>query len=243
MSTEEKKSPQDDVVRYYRSPRDLPFRMIAKMLGPFPHGGVIDPRYTQYDWWTVKTYSWMIHAIVAVLTLCTSYGLLVFAPWTGNSIISGVLAILPLDERVEALVQTLAYMGMILAIVFFGTMRSRAQPDLELPYGMLRWAITEELFFRAGCESWTFAQRFRSCVVFGLVHLLNLILPICLTLALILPGAVFMWVYLAEYRRTQSVEAAVRTGGLFHAQYNNVAIFWVLPLALVAHMVLSVIFG
>ena len=89
-------------------------------------------------------------------------------------------------------------------------------------------AMSEELLFRYGCESWTKGQRARSCVQFGFAHLLNLVVAVATLGGLALVGWVFMRVYLWELRRTGSREQAVQSAAYFHAVYNVAAVVLVL---------------
>ena len=88
-------------------------------------------------------------------------------------------------------------------------------------------ALDEEMWFRSGAEKWSVRQRLVSCLSFGACHVLNLIYPLVMLLALSLVGAAFMAAYLAEYRRSQDVERATLASAKLHAVYNNYALTFI----------------
>ncbi len=85
-------------------------------------------------------------------------------------------------------------------------------------------AAWEEQSFREGAEHWNWEQRLRSCLLFGLIHLPNLIYPMASVLPLALGGAWFMWVYLHNLRRTHNRRLAVLAAAVVHRAYNKVAL-------------------
>ena len=94
-------------------------------------------------------------------------------------------------------------------------------------------ALHEEQWFRAGAENWTTRQRVFSSVSFGFLHIVNLIYPLSVLIVLCAAGGVFMAVYLRQYRRTGSTEAATRAAGKFHAMYNLFALGFMVLIALI----------
>ena len=92
-------------------------------------------------------------------------------------------------------------------------------------YGFFnRAAVYEEQAFREGAENWHTGQRLVSCLVFGAVHMTNLIYPLATILPLALGGAVFMAVYLRTYRKTRFRRSAVLAAALLHRVYNRIAL-------------------
>lgn len=89
-------------------------------------------------------------------------------------------------------------------------------------------ALDEELIFRFGSEQWTRWQRTRSCLQFGVAHLVNLVVALVTLGALALVGAVFMWVYLREVRAHGDPRRAAATAAHFHADYNWGAVLLIL---------------
>lgn len=85
-------------------------------------------------------------------------------------------------------------------------------------------ALAEEHWFRAGAEDWTIAQRIKSCALFGVAHLLNLIVAYVTLGALAIVGGVFMAVYLHELRSSGDRGRALVRAAAVHAQYNVYAV-------------------
>jgi hypothetical protein len=90
-----------------------------------------------------------------------------------------------------------------------------------------RAAVVEEQIFREGAEGWSWPQRITSCLVFGAVHLTNLIYPLATVLPLAVGGGLFMWVYLKNYRVTRSRRKAVLEASVTHRVYNRIALIMV----------------
>lgn len=67
-------------------------------------------------------------------------------------------------------------------------------------------------------------QRATSCLVFGAIHMVNLIYPLATIVPLSLGGALFMSVYLKAYRRTRFRRTAVLESSVVHRVYNRIAI-------------------
>lgn len=85
---------------------------------------------------------------------------------------------------------------------------------------MFRAAMTEEVAFRLGSENWTWKQRLRSCVGFGLAHALNIVLVAVSCGMLMVVGAVFMVVYRRQVKKTSDPKRALYVAARFHADYN-----------------------
>lgn len=89
-------------------------------------------------------------------------------------------------------------------------------------------AMLEEQWFRMGAENWTIGQRLKSTLLFGLVHIVNIIYPVSSLLVVGAVGGVFMIVYLRAYKKTGSTELATLTSAKLHATYNRFAIVYLI---------------
>ncbi len=85
-------------------------------------------------------------------------------------------------------------------------------------------AVSEEQAFREGSEHWTPHQRAMSCVIFGAIHMTNLIYPLATILPLAIGGAIFMHRYLRVYDATRFRRYAVLEASVLHRVYNRVAL-------------------
>jgi hypothetical protein len=116
----------------------------------------------------------------------------------------------------------------IVIVVFILTKRSRPsnKPSISRhTYGFFNGAaVFEEQAFREGAESWSFWQRFRSCVAFGAIHMVNLFYPLATILPLAVGGALLTVIYLRNYRRTGFRRAAVLEAAVWHRVYNKIAL-------------------
>lgn len=107
----------------------------------------------------------------------------------------------------------------------------------NLPYHALR----EERECRAGAEHWSFWERVRSSIIFGLLHFGMIVIPIGVCLALSIAGIVFMIVYVSEYNRSKSVQMALTQSAIVHTTYNRYAyasIFVAIPFYIILAFVL-----
>lgn len=201
-----------------------------------------DLRYgsSDADWNRVSSPR-LITVLVTVIAMLGSALLLWNAlSWTQRSIISGTLALLPISDRAANNV-LMVCLSLYLFLIYRMMTRKSTGGGAGWP-GSLGPAVSEELWFRAGCERWTWGQRVYSCVTFGFLHLTNLVIPLSIALVLTCGGAVFMWVYLREYKRTQCVTVATLASSRFHAMYNEKYFFVVLPVAVVGQLVYSFVY-
>ena len=148
-----------------------------------------------------------------------------YLPFMKYSVISGMFAVGSWFGLKE-------WMTLVIFIVLTAVVRNVFDKKGDNPlsiskhtYGFFnKFAVYEEQGFREGAENWTFGQRVTSCLVFGAVHMTNLIYPLATILPLALGGAVFMAVYLRVYRRTRFRRSAVLTAALVHRVYNRLAL-------------------
>lgn len=103
-------------------------------------------------------------------------------------------------------------------------------------------AIEEERRFREGAEHWTWRQRLTSCVVFGGMHITNIIVPMMSLALLAVGGAALMARYLRTFRKTGSREAAVRSSVQLHYAYNRVVIF-LIPVLIIGQLAALFLLG
>jgi len=90
-----------------------------------------------------------------------------------------------------------------------------------------KFALSEEMWFRAGSEKWSRGQKIYSCVAFSFAHVFNLIYPIGVLIVLVVTGAILMAVYLRVYKKTSDPYQAVLASARVHAAYNITVIYWV----------------
>ena len=89
---------------------------------------------------------------------------------------------------------------------------------------VLMVALQEEQLFRSGSEQWSWPQRIRASMIFGIVHITNIWYSLAAGLALGLTGFGFLLVYHWYYRRTQSQLVATAASATVHAIYNMMAL-------------------
>lgn len=87
-----------------------------------------------------------------------------------------------------------------------------------------QFAAREEMAYRWGSENQSWPQRLGRQARFGAVHLLNLIVPIALAVALAGAGLYLLAVYLRTYRLTGDNYTAVVASTRAHVAYNRVAL-------------------
>lgn len=163
------------------------------------------------------------HRALAYLTLLVPLGMIV-----------GMIALLPRWATRSPVYQAAEAVGgagaaqlavLVVFVALFGFILWELVRGGPAAFGRLihQMAVHEEVWFRAGCEDWSWWQRVRSCVQFGFAHVINLIVAIVTLGALCVVGGIFMAVYLAEYRRSGSTERATLAAARFHADYNVAA--------------------
>jgi hypothetical protein len=90
--------------------------------------------------------------------------------------------------------------------------------------GLAKAAMFEEQMCREGCEEWSTWDRFKSCVIFGVMHLWNLFIPVGALIPLSTAGGYLMRRYLVSYGQTQSRESAAVESARYHYAFNRVAL-------------------
>lgn len=197
-------------------------RLIMAVMPPQPD------RHIVYGFGDIKRRFRWYHYPVALATMLLIMAMIQvqvhLVPWTKYSAISGAHAI---AEKTGLAGWKLTMMFFVTVLVLAIALKSRLGKHSQFTHGILsKSAVYEEQAFREGAENWSFTQRFVSCVVFGALHMINMIYSIAMILPLAFGGAVFMVEYLRVYRRTRSRRAAVLASSIVHRVYNRLAL-WV----------------
>ena len=135
-------------------------------------------------------------------------------PWTRHSVISmwGLFA-----EKVGFIWAWLLLIMVMIVVNMRRKDHSESRSMSPNTYGFFnKAAVYAEQAFREGAENWTLAQRTTSCLLFGAIHMVNLIYPIAAILPLALGGAIFMHYYLKAYDRTKFRRTAVLESSVVH---------------------------
>ena len=89
---------------------------------------------------------------------------------------------------------------------------------------LLLFALWEEQAFRSGSERWSWCERVRASVCFGLAHVVNIWYSFAAGTALSMTGFGFLLVYLWYYRKYRSQIIATAAAATVHALYNAIAL-------------------
>lgn len=195
---------------------------VSKLPGPLPSLAIAP---VQSELAKVRSYRFgafmtVVGAIAALLYLSSNYRSLAISPMS---------LLFDLSDRLTGGQWFgTAIAGLVLGLAM--TRAFKAEPTNGVYGGKIldNMAAREELWFRAGAESWTTWQRVRSCIGFGLVHVVNMFYPITSIAVLMLVGGVFMFVYLRAYKRTGSTKLATLESTSFHATYNRFAFLYLI---------------
>lgn len=193
---------------------------LMKLMPPAPERHIVfsfGELKERFRWWHYVVASPLILVILGLVQLQIH-----LLPVMQYNVITGIMAI---GEAVG--LNGLIALGVALALIMLFHRRGAAAPlsQSRHTYGFFnKYAVYEEQGFREGAESWNLRQRIISCLVFGAIHMTNLIYPLATILPLALGGAVFMAVYLRVYRRTKFRRSAVLTAALVHRVYNRIAL-------------------
>lgn len=170
----------------------------------------------------LKHYLLAVPTILMILALVNLQTWLL--PWTKYSVISGT----------GALVESFGVVRTLAAVVILYMLLRRIVPDdrtstkrtaSKHTYGFFnKAAVDEEQTFREGAENWSARERATSCIIFGAIHMVNMIYPLATIVPLALGGALFMRVYLVEYRNTHIRRKAVLESSVVHRVYNRLAL-------------------
>lgn len=186
---------------------------IAPLLGPLPE--VKKLKWSNYEASKFKSQRALAIAMVIVVTTIT-LTLAWAVPWMRYSLLSFCFGLVPHSTILSANLPML----LVLGFLFYHFVYRKEDPAQFLG----EHAIKEEQWFRAGAENWTIQQRITSCLLFGLCHVVNLVVPLSTLIALSAGGAVLMWAYLREYRRSGDSRAATIATARLHQTYNYYAL-------------------
>lgn len=177
--------------------------------------GELKPRFRWYHYASAIP---MLAMFVALVVAQVYY-----VPWMKYSVASGFFAI---AEQFD--LSTWVTVLLFIAIVMWITRKSGGGVSISRhTYGFFnKAAVYEEQMFREGAEGWTLRQRITSCLVFGVIHLSNLIYPLATILPLAIGGGIFMAVYLHTYRKTRFRRTAVLAASVWHRVYNRIALIY-----------------
>ncbi len=89
---------------------------------------------------------------------------------------------------------------------------------------LLLFALWEEQAFRSGSERWSWCERVRASVCFGLAHVVNVWYSFAAGIALSATGFSFLLVYLWYYRKYHSQIVATAAATTLHTLYNVIAL-------------------
>lgn len=185
---------------------------LNRMLGPLPECQlVIQP--TDEAMQEVPSYRLQASLLVMALIALVS-GLVWVSIWTLAS-----PALLVLNGFYELLGDAMAA-SFATGFLFLGFMAYFMTKTENSPYqgGLANtMAMSDELWFRTGAESWTRGQRIRAVLGFTVKQWHGLVMTLPSLLVFGVLGTVLMWVYLREYRRTGDTRLATLASAKFHA--------------------------
>lgn len=229
---------------FVRPSRGLYARLLMALMPPQPvrhvvmNFGDLKPRFRWYH------YAAALPLLVVIVALI--YLQVAIAPWTSYSVVTGVVA----AGNAVGLHPIAALAILAVGIIILSARAKRdSTKDAPYTYGLLnKAAVFEEQAFREGAENWGWGNRLASCLIFGAIHMVNLIYPIATILPLALGGALFMWAYLRKLKRTGFRRAAVLEAALWHRVYNRLAlglmaVWLVLALGTLAFGVIAIALG
>lgn len=104
---------------------------------------------------------------------------------------------------------------------------------------LLLFALMEEQAFRSGGEKWSWRERVRASVCFGLAHVVNIWYSFAAGIALSVTGFGFLLVYLWYYRKYHSQIVATAAATTIHALYNVIALSLIAVVAVI-YMAISI---
>jgi len=104
---------------------------------------------------------------------------------------------------------------------------------------LLLFALLEEQAFRSGSEKWSWRERARASVCFGLLHITNIWYSLAAGAALSATGFGFLLVYLWYYRKYRSQVVATAAATTLHTLYNVIALS-LIAVAAVAYLVINI---
>ena len=174
----------------------------------------------------------VIAVVLIVMTIATIKALL-FIPGLDSSVVNlltrGFATFLPRGWATGA-----AWVAGVAGVLLIGdftnyTKQQKALHSLkatrcEAYNTLLLFALWEEQAFRSGSERWSWCERVRASVCFGLAHVVNIWYSFAAGTALSMTGFGFLLVYLWYYRKYRSQIIATAAAATVHALYNAIAL-------------------
>lgn len=102
---------------------------------------------------------------------------------------------------------------------------------------LLMAALWEEQVFRSGSEKWSWSERVRASLIFGVIHITNIWYSMAAGIALGVTGFGFLLVYQWYYRKTKNQIVATAASATVHAVYNMMAL-----ILIIVAIVMSLVF-
>ena len=119
-------------------------------------------------------------------------------------------------------------------------LQSRPATKSKVYNFVLMTALWEEQAFRSGSEKWSWPQRVRASLIFGVIHITNIWYSMAAGAALGLTGFGFLLVYQWYFRRSKDQVTATAASATVHAIYNMMALI-ILAIAVVVTIVMSLV--
>ncbi len=174
----------------------------------------------------------VIAVVLIVMTIAT-IKVLLFIPGLDSSVVDlltrGFATFLPLTWATGA-----AWVAGMAGVFIIGdftnyTKQQKALHSLkatrcEAYNTLLLFALWEEQAFRSGSEKWSWRERVRASVCFGLLHITNIWYNFSAGIALSVTGFGFLLVYLWYYRKYRSQVVATAAATTLHTLYNVIAL-------------------
>lgn len=230
-------------------------RNIGYYYGHVLYKFVPKPEYqlsTQYfGWREFKSYLRPRHIVAGFVSVAIALSLVIWLIFTFNFMgISMVGAIAILIKKSIETVFGIPFGELPTAILSFGilslllalnnkSMTKEFRGEV-VGSGISSWAMKEELAFRAGAENWTFWERARSAMSFGAIHYGNLFFPFAAVFASAWGGFLYTAIYLYHFKRTGSVDIALKESASVHTVHNLIA-FSILGIALITLPIVLII--
>ena len=174
----------------------------------------------------------VIAVVLIVMTIAT-IKVLLFIPGLDSSVVDlltrGFATFLPLTWATGAAWVAGMAGGFIIGDFTNYTKQQKALHSLkatrcEAYNTLLLFALWEEQAFRSGSEKWSWRERVRASVCFGLLHITNIWYNFSAGIALSVTGFGFLLVYLWYYRKYRSQVVATAAATTLHTLYNVIAL-------------------
>lgn len=199
-------------------PRGWLTRLLERLdlVGPFPDDSRVSGSAEEFRDVPAR-------APIAVLAVVFTYAAVIGATFLVPDLaISPVSAVSGPD--LGSVITTVVAYGLVAVLGFFVIRRllRRRHGGRSVWTVLCQAALTEELIFRYGHETWSRPQRIKAAAAFGAAHVINLIYTLITCAVLIGVGMIYAAVYRAELRTTGDRRRAVLVAAKCHALANAV---------------------